>query len=172
MHSGGIDGFTTHCMLLPDDGAGVVVLTNTSASAMHLVVAFRVLDELLGAEPLDVFSFLKPRFDAVMAGSREARAARRVVPDAPLPRPLDAYVGEYANPYWGPAKVTETNGALQLSIGPRGDSFPLTHWDADTFTFALQGENAPRGTISKATFASNTLTLEYFDQDKLGKFTR
>ena len=42
MHSGGIDGFTTHCMLLPDDGIGVVVLTNTSSSLMPLVVACRV----------------------------------------------------------------------------------------------------------------------------------
>ena len=47
MHDGGIDGFMTHCMLLPDDGIGVVVLTNTSASLMHGVVACRVLDELL-----------------------------------------------------------------------------------------------------------------------------
>lgn len=39
-------------MLLPDDGIGVAVLTNTSASLMSAVVACRVLDELLGAEPL------------------------------------------------------------------------------------------------------------------------
>ena len=94
-------------------------------------------------------------------------------PANPAPaRPLDAYVGEYANPYWGPAKISQANGALQLSIGPRGDSFPLTHWDGDTFTFTLQDENAAPGTISTATFGSNTLTLEYFDQDKLGQFTR
>jgi CubicO group peptidase (beta-lactamase class C family) len=90
MHSGGIDGFATHCMLLPDDGIGVVVLTNTSSSLMHLVVACRVLDELLGAEPLDVFSVLKPVFDSTLAGSHEAKAARRVVPGAPPARPLSA----------------------------------------------------------------------------------
>ena len=33
-HGGGIDGFLTECMLLPDDGIGVVVMTNTSSSAM------------------------------------------------------------------------------------------------------------------------------------------
>ena len=36
----------------------------------------------------------------------------------------------------------------------------------------LANENAPSGTISKATFAGNTLNLEYFDSDKLGTFTR
>src|SRR5258707_6817415 len=89
-----------------------------------------------------------------------------------IARPLNAYVGDYVNPYWGPAKVTESNGVLQLSVGPRGDTFPLSHWDSDTFTFMLQGENAPSGTVSKATFAGNELTLEYFDRDKLGTFTR
>jgi Domain of unknown function (DUF3471) len=94
-------------------------------------------------------------------------------PAKPAPaQPLNAYVGEYTNPYWGPAKVAEVNGALQLSIGPGGHTFPLSHWDGDTFTFTLQSENAPPGTISKATFNGNTLTLEYFDSDKLGTFTR
>jgi CubicO group peptidase (beta-lactamase class C family) len=31
-HGGGIDGFQTECMLLPDDGIGVAVMTNTSSS--------------------------------------------------------------------------------------------------------------------------------------------
>jgi hypothetical protein len=33
-------------------------------------------------------------------------------------------------------------------------------------------ENAPPGTISKASFNGNTLNLEYFDTEKLGTFTR
>jgi CubicO group peptidase (beta-lactamase class C family) len=98
MHDGGIDGFTTTCMLLPDDGIGVVVLTNTSAALMHLTIACRVLDELLGAEPLDMFGYLKPRFDAVMAGAREAKAARRIVAGAPPARPLADYAGAYEHP--------------------------------------------------------------------------
>jgi CubicO group peptidase (beta-lactamase class C family) len=78
MHSGGIDGFQTHCMMLPDDGIGVVVLTNTSASMMHLVVACRVLDELLGVEALDVFSYYaRPRPSAGSSRARR-RPARRL----------------------------------------------------------------------------------------------
>jgi CubicO group peptidase (beta-lactamase class C family) len=52
-HGGGIDGFQTECVLLPDDGIGVAVMTNTSSSAMAPAVAYRVLDELLGLEPID-----------------------------------------------------------------------------------------------------------------------
>ncbi len=39
---------------------------------MAPVVAYRVLDELLGLEPLDWFGEFKPRFDAAMGGMREA----------------------------------------------------------------------------------------------------
>jgi hypothetical protein len=52
------------------------------------------------------------------------------------------------------------------------DTVDLTHWDGDVFTFQLITENAPPGTISKATFAGNKLTLEYYDADKMGTFTR
>ncbi|MGA7049866.1 MAG: serine hydrolase, partial [Mycobacterium sp.] len=63
-------------------------------------------------------------------------------------------------------------GGLELSLGPKHQTFNLSHWDGDSFTFTLTSENAPAGTISKATFAGPTLNLEYFDSDKLGTFTR
>ena len=68
--------------------------------------------------------------------------------------------------------MTERDGALQLALGPKNQTFTLAHWDGDTFTFPLTSENASPGTISKAVFSGNTLNLEYFDTDKLGTFTR
>jgi hypothetical protein len=135
MHDGGIDGFMTHCMLLPDDGIGVVVLTNTSASLMHLTVACRVLDELLGAEPLDVFGYLKPRFDAAMAGAREAKAARRVVAGAAPARPLSDYAGEYEHPGYGTLSVTLDGETLRPSFGTMDLS--LAHRHYETFDLEL-----------------------------------
>ena len=47
-------------------------------------------------------------------------------PDNPAPpRPLSDYVGMYANDYWGPAVVTERDGALQLALGPKNQTFAL-----------------------------------------------
>ncbi|HEY1823302.1 MAG TPA: serine hydrolase, partial [Trebonia sp.] len=134
VHNGGIDGFLTTCMLLPDEGIGVAVLTNTSASAMDAVVACRVLDELLGAEPLDMFGFLKPRFDAAMAGAREAKAARRVVPGAPPARPLPAYAGEYEHPGYGTIAITCGEDALKPSLGTMDLSLAHRHYE----TFDLE----------------------------------
>lgn len=133
-HGGGIDGFQTECMLLPDDGIGVIVLTNTSSSVMAPVVAYRVLDELLGLEPHDWFSDIRPRFDAAMAGVKEARGARRVVPDAPLPRPLDAYAGEYEHPAYGRLSITVDGDTLLPRLGTMNLSLAHRHYD----TFDLE----------------------------------
>ena len=133
-HGGGIDGFQTECMLLPDDGIGVAVMTNTSSSAMAPVVAYRVLDELLGLEPLDWFSSFKDRFDTLLAGMREARGARRVVPDAPPPRPLGAYAGEYEHPGYGRLTIVVEGGALRPRLGTLDLSLAHRHYE----TFDLE----------------------------------
>ncbi|MEO7079086.1 MAG: serine hydrolase, partial [Rhodococcus sp. (in: high G+C Gram-positive bacteria)] len=73
---------------------------------------------------------------------------------------------------WGPATVTDDNGTLTLAIGPKDTSYELKHWDGDTFTFDVRSENAPDGTVSQATFNGNTVTLEYFDGNGLGRFTK
>jgi CubicO group peptidase (beta-lactamase class C family) len=133
-HGGGVDGFLTECMLLPDDGIGVAVMTNTTSSVMTPVVAYRILDELLGLEPLDWFSSFKPRYDTIMAGMREARQARRVVPDAPLPRPLDAYAGEYEHPGYGTLTLTLEDGVLRPRLGTLDLSLAHRHYE----TFDLE----------------------------------
>ena len=73
----------------------------------------------------------------------------------------------YANDYWGPARVTEKDGKLQLALGPKL-AVPLKHWDGNVFTFSLVTENSPPGSISKATFDGDKLTLEYYDDDGQG----
>ena len=132
-HGGAIDGFQAECMLLPDNGVGVAVMTNTSSSAMAPVVAYRVLDELLGLEPFDWFSLLKARYNTVMGGLREARAVRRVVPDAPRPS-LEAYAGEYEHPGYGTLTITAEDGALRPQLGTMDLSLVHRHYE----TFDLE----------------------------------
>ena len=159
-HGGGIDGFVTECMLLPDDGIGVAVMTNTSSSLMAPVVAYRVLDELLGLEPLDWFSDFKARFDTVMAGMGEARTARRVVPDAPLPRPLEAYAGEYEHPGYGTLTITLEEGTLRPHLGTMDLSLSHRHYETfdlewhelgDLHVFSLMFGSDPDGDITDLT---------------------
>jgi CubicO group peptidase (beta-lactamase class C family) len=150
-HGGGIDGFQTECMLLPDDGIGVAVMTNTSSSAMAPVVAYRVLDELLGLEPVDWFSDFKARFDTIMAGMREARGARRVVPDAPLSRPLDAYAGEYEHRGYGTLTIAAEGGTLRPRLGTLDLNMAHRHYE----TFDLEWHELGDQTLFPLMFLSD-----------------
>ncbi|MCL2585028.1 MAG: serine hydrolase [Streptosporangiales bacterium] len=141
MHSGSIDGFKAHCVLLPDDGAGAVVLTNGSSRLMPLTVACRVLDELLGAERLDLFSVLKPRADAARTGARQARAARRVVAGAVPPRPLAEYAGVYEHPGYGTLTVTLDGDVLKPAFGTMRLS--LSHRHYETFDLRWHERDDP-----------------------------
>jgi hypothetical protein len=130
----------------------VVVLTNSSAHLTHLVVGCRVLDELLGAEPLDAFGFFKPRFDAVLAGMGEAKAARRVVPGAPSARPLSAYAGQYEHPGYGTLTIALGGDALRPSLGTMDLSLAHRHYE----TFDLEwNEMGDQPRVFPLTFLSS-----------------
>ena len=172
-HSGAFElGAATNVVLIPSADVAIVALTNATPTG---------IPETLTAEFADLVQFGKVREDwrklyrdafAPMdapVGSLVGKAP----PAHPVPAaPPQTYVGTYRNDYWGPAKVTENAGKLSLSLGPRGDLWPLTHWDGNVFTFAFVSENSPPGSISKATFDGNNLTLEYYDAEHRGTFTR
>ncbi|MBI3226857.1 MAG: serine hydrolase [Mycolicibacterium cosmeticum] len=172
-HSGAFQlGAGTNILLLPSADVGIVALTNGTISG---------IPETLTAEFADLVQFGEVREDwyklytgAMLPMSDPVGSLVGQKPPAnPEPaQPLSAYVGSYRNDYWGPATVVEKDGKLVLSMGPRGDTFELTHWDGDVFTFSFVTENAPPGTVSKATFDGNKLTLEYYDANHNGVFIK
>jgi CubicO group peptidase (beta-lactamase class C family) len=172
-HSGAFElGAGANFVIIPSADVAIVALTNATPSGVP---------EALTAEFADLVQFGQVREDwrtlYKSAFDRMEKPVGSLVgqqpPASPAPAaPLQSYVGTYNNDYWGPATVTEKDGTLTLSLGPRGDTFGLTHWDGDVFTFGMITENAPPGTISKATFAGNKLTLEYYDQHGTGTFVR
>lgn len=175
-HSGAFDlGAATNFVVLPSEDLAIIALTNAAPNG---------IPETLTAEFMDLVQYGQIREDWA-ALYRKAigwlnnplgSLVGKQPPSAPAPaRPLRDYTGVYANDYWGPAVINEHDGALQLTMGPQHRTATLTHWDGDTFTFPLTGENAPPGTVSTATFTGSPaarLNLEYYDTDQLGTFTR
>jgi CubicO group peptidase (beta-lactamase class C family) len=175
-HSGGFSsGAATNFVVMPSEDVGIIALTNAAPYGVP---------ETLTAEFMDLVQYGQVREDWAALYNKAIAPINNPLgslvgkqpPANPAPaRPLSDYVGVYASDYWGPAIVTERDGALKLFMGPKNQMFNLDHWDGDTFTFTLTDENAPPGTISKATFAGfpgATLNLEYYDSNKLGTFTR
>ena len=172
-HSGAFSlGAATNVVIIPSADVAIVALTNAAPTG---------IPETLTAEFADLVQFGEVREDwrKLYAGAfasmdtPSGSLVGKSPPEHPAPaRPLSAYAGRYANPSWGPATVAEKDGQLTLAIGPRPELYPLRHWDGDVFTFGLSGENAPPGSISTAAFDGNKVTLEYFDDNKMGTFTR
>lgn len=172
-HSGAFAlGAATNFLVVPSADVAIVALTNAAPIGVP---------ETLTAEFADILQYGEVREDwralyrDAFAGMDrpEGDLVGTPAPANPAPpRPLASYVGIYANDYWGPATVTDNAGTLTLTLGPANRTYPLKHWDGDTFTFELLGENAAPGTISRATFAGDTMTAEYFDEEGLGVFRR
>jgi len=171
-HSGAFElGAGTNFLIIPSADVAIIALTNATPAGVA---------ETLTAEFADLVQFGRIRQDwRTLYGNAFAEMEKpvgelvgRQPPTAPAPAaPLTQYAGRYGNQYWGPATVTERNGSLTLTLGPRG-SWPLRHWDGNTFTFSPIAENAPPGSVSKAIFDGNRLTLEYYDDGGRGVFVR
>jgi CubicO group peptidase (beta-lactamase class C family) len=172
-HSGAFElGAGTNFVIIPSADVAIVALTNATPSGVP---------EALTAEFADLVQFGQVREDWFELYKKLMAPMEKPVgslvgqqpPANPAPAAaLASYVGVYANDYFGPATISEKDGNLSLALGPRGDTMGLTHWDGDVFTFSMITENSPPGSISKATFAGNKLTVEYYDSDKMGTFTR
>src|SRR6201998_1878576 len=172
-HSGAFSlGAATNFVVLPSEDLGIIALTNAAPIGVPETLTAEFMDLVQYGQIRENWASLYKQAMGWMNNPVGSLVGKQP-PANPAPaRPLRDYAGAYANDYWGPAVVTERDGALQLSMGPKNRTFALTHWDGDTFTFPVTDENAPPGTISKAVFSGNTLNLEYFDSDKLGTFTR
>jgi hypothetical protein len=171
-HSGGFElGAGTNLVILPSADVAIVALTNATPSGVP---------EALNAEFADLVQFGEVREEWYKLYSDIFKQMEQPMgslvgqkpPANPAPaEPLASYVGTYNNDYWGAARVTEKDGKLHLAVGTKLD-VPLDHWDGNVFTYSWVSENSPPGTISKATFDGNKLTLEYYDTFKKGTFTK
>jgi CubicO group peptidase (beta-lactamase class C family) len=139
-HSGAFSvGAATTTMLLPKASLGVVVLTNGAPIGAAEAMADNIVDDVVNGTPTrnwgkfwgDLFAQLfvpdpelaKPPANATPAG------------------PTSAYVGAYSNPYYGTFDVrADTQGQLTITVGPKRLVFPMTHWNASTFTYVESPE--------------------------------
>jgi CubicO group peptidase (beta-lactamase class C family) len=144
-HSGAFAlGAATSVTLLPGEQLGVVVLTNAYPIGFAEALGTTFIDlTLYGRSTQDWFAIYKnvfsnpamlgvtPGFDYGKAPSSPAAALKP-----------EAYTGTYQNDFFGEVSVSEQHGALAMIIGPQNKSFPLQHYDRDTFIYQTEGENA------------------------------
>ena len=135
-HDGGIDGSSSRMVFLPDEGVGVGVIVNKSDSFLPVVVMHCTLDTLLGLEPVDWNSLIKPIEDETKKITAESGAKSqelRIKGTTPT-HALQAYAGTYYHPGYGGIDMVCNKEKLTAMLG--STECPLQHYHYNTFQVA------------------------------------
>lgn len=116
-HSGGLPGMTSRVAMVPEEGIGVVVLTNSESPASSLL-AYDVLDGYLGGPEVDHLARAQER--AAKKEAEKGEAEEEPVEAGNPALESRAYRGTYRNPLLGRAEVVDDDGALGLRLPDHG----------------------------------------------------
>jgi CubicO group peptidase (beta-lactamase class C family) len=180
-HTGGVAGFVSRVMLVPDENLGVVVLTNAEESGAFDSILYHVLDHYFQVPPTDWISAYKSLKDTeekeAAEAMKQAEGARAA--DSKPSLPLEKYAGVYTDAWYGPISIRMENGALVITFDHTPSMIgDLQHWQHDTFkahwrdrtiedafvTFTLN----PDGSINSARMAAVSPLADFsFDYQDL-----
>ncbi len=156
-HTGGLTGYVSKVVMLPELGLGVAVLTNQQSDEAYNSVIYAVLDRALGAPATDwtaAYLQVRERARARTEDTLNAAEAKRDRTARPS-LPLAAYAGPYEDAWYGPVDVTvEGEGAaarLVMSFAKTpGFVGDLEHWSRETFV--VRWRNRGLGADAYVTF--------------------
>ena len=158
-HGGGIFGFPAYAAMLPEAGAGVVVLANGSMWTPyypHQEISAWVFARLLGVEARDWHGEIMSRTETIHAQVEATLAAQDAarIPDTRPSLPLEDYAGSYEDDYGaGPVHVELADGRLRLHFGGAGTfSGDMEHWHHDVFRLFFDGGDGQAYGSSFVTF--------------------
>jgi len=152
-HSGGLDGMLSYTVLIPEENAGFVVLTNSESPAFTVMMN-KIRDVLVNAPDRDWNAEAKQQ--VARNKTAEAEAAKKVdsarVTNTKPSLPIANYAGKYSDEMYGDMSVGEENGRLVLRFGPSPNFLAdLEHWHYDTFQIKWRPSTAynfPRGFVT------------------------
>jgi CubicO group peptidase (beta-lactamase class C family) len=184
MHTGGLPGYVSRVIMIPDASLGVAVLTNQESTDAFDAIAFHVVDHYLDAAPafdwIDGYAKWSARRDRESAAEERGAATPRGAASKPS-LPLAQYSGTYRDQWYGDIVIAQVNGKLTMTFShtPQltGELEPYQHdtfiarWHdrelrADAYvTFALN----PDGSIDQARMraVSPSTDFSYDFQDLL-----
>src|SRR6266480_1782330 len=144
-HSGAFDlGAATFVNLVPGEQLGIVVLTNAHPLGIAEALGMTFSDIALYGKPTqDWFPLYKQLYSNPATTGTVLGFDYSKPPASPAPALKNgAYLGKYANDFFGEIAIVEKDGGLAIVEGPKKLTFPLKHYDRDTFTYDTTGENA------------------------------
>jgi CubicO group peptidase (beta-lactamase class C family) len=136
MHTGGLVGYVSKVLWIPDLGFGVSVLTNQESGAAFDAIVYRVADHYLGAPAFDwvgAYRTVVARQAAATAEAIKKASASRAAASTPS-LPLASYAGTYVDAWYGDITIEKPGDALVMRF-TRTPSLvgDLEHWQHDAF---------------------------------------
>jgi CubicO group peptidase (beta-lactamase class C family) len=179
-HTGGVAGFVSRVMLVPEESLGVVVLTNAEEDGAFDSILFHVLDHYFNLPPTDWIAAFKSVKDAqekeaaeTMKKAEGARAA-----DSKPSLPLEKYAGVYNDAWYGPITIHQENSGLVITFDHTPSMIgDLRHWQYETFrahwrdrtiedafvTFSLKPDGSIEGARMAAVSPLADFSFDYQD---------
>ena len=152
-HSGGLDGMLSYTVLIPEENAGFVVLSNSEFPSFGVMMN-KIRDVLVNAPKRDYNA------EAVEQSKRSKTAAEESLRKQDAARVLNtkptlsvsSYAGTYSDELYGAITVAEEFGRLVMRFS-RSPNFvaDLEHWHYDTFQIKWRPSvsyNFPRGFVT------------------------
>ncbi|TAQ83561.1 hypothetical protein B7494_g8115 [Chlorociboria aeruginascens] len=124
-HDGGINGFTSKMMFLPERKWGVVVFSNTmGACEVQEKICWGLIEEVLDVEVekrFDWYEFHKKEEEDRKKEEKTRESIFPSLPDVPIPLALEleAYEGDYMHEGYGILIVEYKNGRLEVDARDR-----------------------------------------------------
>ena len=136
-HFGSLSGYNASAHFLPEEGYGIVCLTNIGHSPVAEVLPLTLIDRLLELSPIDWNARRKRSAKAEAAKAKQTKSKEKRARNSMPSHPLADYMGEYAHPGYGSVYVTFEKNRLHLSYNTL--PFRLKHYHYDVFSLIDEG---------------------------------
>jgi CubicO group peptidase (beta-lactamase class C family) len=135
-HTGGLPGYVSRVLWMPDQRLGIAVLTNQESGAAFDALVNSILDAYLGVSDTDWFAGYQraiEQTEQLRSSQAQDRRAARDQSSAPS-LALEKYAGTYRDAWYGDVGLALEDGRLVMRFtrtpALTGD---LEHWQHDTF---------------------------------------
>lgn len=176
-HSGGVFGFITMVVLIPEKNVGFAITMNAEESAVLRGMTYELMDHYLGRPQVDWVSRFDKVLDARLANAKTVVETKTAAPAKVGPSlPLDRYTGQFKDPWYGQITIAKGKSGLTIDFSdtPRM-SGPLAHYQYDTFiarfedkgiepayvTFSLDAEGKIERITMKAVSPTADFSFDY-----------
>jgi len=135
-HTGGVAGFVSRVMLVPEENLGVVILTNAEEGGAFDSILFHLLDSYFGVSSTDwIAAFRAAKDEREKAATQVMIDRSNAEPAVAKPSlPLNEYAGVYNDAWYGPATIRLENAGLVFTLDHTPKAIAdLQIWEYDTF---------------------------------------